>query len=72
MSSELLRVENLRTYFHTRAGTIRAVDGISFSINAGETLGIVGESGSGKSVACLSVLGLMPSARGGIDRGDVW
>lgn len=65
----LLRVENLRTYFHTRAGTVRAVDDVSFSINASETLGIVGESGSGKSVACLSLLRLIPSPPGRIETG---
>ena len=66
---ELLRVENLRTYFHTRAGIVRAVDDISFSIKPGETLGIVGESGSGKSVACLSLLRLIPSPPGRIETG---
>jgi oligopeptide transport system ATP-binding protein len=65
----LLRVENLRTYFHTRAGIVHAVDDISFSIKPGETLGIVGESGSGKSVACLSLLGLIPSPPGRIETG---
>ena len=72
MSDLLLRVEDLRTYFHTRAGTIRAVDGVSFSINAGETLGIVGESGSGKSVACLSLVRLIPSPPGRIEGGHAW
>ena len=67
----LLRVENLRTYFHTRAGIVRAVDDISFSIKSGETLGIVGESGSGKSVACLSLLRLIPSPPGRIESGAV-
>jgi oligopeptide transport system ATP-binding protein len=67
--SALLRVENLSTYFHTRAGVIRAVDGISFSINPGETLGIVGESGSGKSVSCLSLLRLILSPPGRIESG---
>ena len=67
--SRLLRVENLRAYFHTRAGVVRAVDDVSFSIDPGETLGIVGESGSGKSVACLSLLQLIPSPPGRIESG---
>ncbi len=65
----LLRVENLRTYFHTRAGIVRAVDDVSFSIARGETLGIVGESGSGKSVACYSLLRLLPQPPGRIESG---
>jgi oligopeptide transport system ATP-binding protein len=65
----LLRVEDLRTYFRTRAGVVRAVDGISFSIDEAETLGIVGESGSGKSVACLSLLRLISSPPGRIESG---
>jgi oligopeptide transport system ATP-binding protein len=65
----LLRVEHLRTSFHTRAGPVRAVDNVSFSLNPGETLGIVGESGSGKSVACLSLLRLIPSPPGRIETG---
>jgi oligopeptide transport system ATP-binding protein len=69
VTNPLLRVQNLRTYFHTRAGVVRAVDDVSFSINAGETLGIVGESGSGKSVACLSLLRLIPSPPGRIESG---
>jgi oligopeptide transport system ATP-binding protein len=66
----LLEIENLRTYFHTRAGVIRAVDGISFSLEEGETVGIVGESGSGKSVACYSILGLIPQPPGRIESGS--
>ena len=65
----LLEVTNLRTYFHTRAAVVRAVDGISFTIQPGETVGIVGESGSGKSVACLSLLQLIPSPPGRIESG---
>jgi oligopeptide transport system ATP-binding protein len=65
----LLRVENLRTYFHTRAGVVRAVDGVSFEIENGETLGVVGESGSGKSVLFYSLLQLIPQPPGRIESG---
>ncbi len=68
-SETLLRVEDLRTYFHTRAGVVRAVDGVSFSVAEGETLGIVGESGSGKSVACYSLLRLIPQPPGRFETG---
>ena len=57
----ILRIEDLRVHFHTDAGVVRAVDGVTYEIRAGETLAVVGESGSGKSVAALSVLGLVPS-----------
>ena len=66
----LLRVDNLKTHFHTREGVIRAVNGISFSVEKGETLGIVGESGSGKSVACYSLLGLVPRPPARIESGS--
>jgi oligopeptide transport system ATP-binding protein len=65
----LLEVENLRTYFYTRSGVIRAVNDVSFSLSRGETLGIVGESGSGKSVTCYSILGLIPKPPGKIVSG---
>jgi oligopeptide/dipeptide ABC transporter ATP-binding protein len=56
----LLEVDGLRTYFKTRAGEVHAVDGVSFSVERGKTLGIVGESGCGKSVTALSIMGLLP------------
>lgn len=65
----LLTVNNLKTYFHTRDGVVRAVDGISYAVEKGETLGIVGESGSGKSVSCYSLLRLIPSPPGRIESG---
>ena len=65
----LLEVKDLRCYFHTRNGVVKAVDGVSFSLNKGETVGIVGESGSGKSVTCYSMLGLIPIPPGKIESG---
>ena len=66
----LLEVNNLTTHFHTRHGVVRAVNGVSFSLRSGETLGIVGESGCGKSVTCYSLLGLVPQPPGRIESGD--
>ncbi len=67
----LLEVKNLQTYFKTDAGIVKAVDGISFNLKKGETLGIVGESGSGKSVTNLSIMRLIPSPPGKIVGGEV-
>ncbi len=71
MTETLLRVENLVTAFKTERGIIRAVDGISFSIGKGQTVGLVGESGCGKSVTSLSVLRLIQSPPGFIESGKI-
>ena len=67
----LLEVNDLRTHFFTREGTVRAVDGISFAVEKGQTLGIVGESGCGKSVTALSIMGLIPKPPAKIVTGEV-
>ena len=68
----LLEIKNLKTHFFTHEGTVKAVDGVSFKINQGETLGIVGESGSGKSVTALSVMRLIPHPPGKIVGGEIY
>jgi oligopeptide transport system ATP-binding protein len=70
-NGNVLSVKDLRTYFETEDGTVKAVDGISFEVRQGETLGIVGESGSGKSVANLSVMRLIPNPPGKIVSGSI-
>ena len=67
----LLEVDDLRTHFFTREGVVRAVDGVSFSVEKGKTLGIVGESGCGKSVTALSIMGLIPRPPAKIVSGSV-
>ncbi|MEN8233871.1 MAG: ABC transporter ATP-binding protein [Actinomycetota bacterium] len=69
MTEPLLEVDDLRTYFTTEEGIVRAVDGISFSMQPGQRLGVVGESGSGKSVTALSVMGLIEPPAGEIVTG---
>ena len=70
-SAPLLEVEGLKTHFFTRDGVVRAVDGVSFSVHAGETLAIVGESGCGKSVTSLSILRLIASPPGRTVAGSI-
>jgi len=65
---ELLRVQNLKTHFHTPEGLIKAVDGVTFQILEGSTLGLVGESGCGKTTLALSILNLIPDAV----QGEIW
>ena len=67
----ILKVEDLKTHFFTRSGVVKAVDGISFQVGKGETLGIVGESGSGKSMTAWSILGLVPQPAGRIVGGKI-
>ena len=71
MSKKLIEVKNLKTYFYTEAGTVKAVNNVSFDIYEGEVLGIVGESGSGKSVTSLSINRLIPNPPGKIVSGEI-
>ena len=72
MTDDLLKVKNLRTYFHTDLGVAKAVDGVSLTVKKGETLCLVGESGCGKSVTALSVMRLIPSPPGRIESGEIF
>ena len=67
----ILQVRDLRTWFYTRAGIVKAVDGIDFELRQGETLGIVGESGCGKSMTARSLLRLVPRPAGRIVSGQI-
>jgi oligopeptide/dipeptide ABC transporter ATP-binding protein len=69
--TDLLKVENLKTYFKTDRGLVKAVDGVSFHINEREIVGLVGESGCGKSVTMLSIMQLIPTPPGRIENGTV-
>src|SRR4029079_5015930 len=67
----LLQVKDLRTYFYTEEGVVKAVDGVTFDVQEGETLALVGESGCGKSISALSILRLIPIPPGRIVSGEV-
>ena len=67
----VLEVRDLRTYFHTEEGVARAVDGVSFAVGRGQTLGLVGESGCGKSVSAFSIMRLVPNPPGRIEGGQI-
>lgn len=69
-SDAVIEVRDLRTYFHTRDGVVKAVDGVDLKVHSGEILGLVGESGCGKSVTSLSIMGLVPRP-GRIESGEV-
>src|SRR5207237_4816474 len=71
MAERLLEVKGLKTHFFTDEGVVRAVDGVDFYINKGETLGVVGESGCGKSVTALSIMRLIPTPPGRIVEGSI-
>ena len=71
MEKVVLRIRNLKTYFFTRRGVVRAVDGIDFDLVKGECLCLVGESGCGKTVTALSILGLIDSPPGRIVDGEI-
>ncbi len=71
MANVLMEVKDLVTRFYTQEGTVYAVNGVSYTLHEGETLGVVGESGSGKSVHALSIMGLIPSPPGKVTNGEV-
>ena len=68
---KLIEIEGLKTQFYTSAGTVKAVDGITYDVNEGETVAIVGESGCGKSVSAMSILRLIPDPPGKIVEGSI-
>jgi peptide/nickel transport system ATP-binding protein/oligopeptide transport system ATP-binding protein len=72
VAEPLLSLRNLKTYFYTDEGVVKAVDGLSYDLYRGQTLGIVGESGCGKSVHALSIMRLIPQPPGKIVSGEIW
>ena len=68
---DILQVSDLKTYFFTGRGVVKAVDGVSFHLKEGETLGIVGESGCGKSMTALSIMRMVPQPAGRIVGGEI-
>lgn len=70
--SDLIKIKSLTTRFYTNDGVVHAVNGISYAMEEGETLGVVGESGCGKSVHALSIMNLIPSPPGKIEGGEIW
>ncbi len=72
MTEPLLEVRNLKVEFHTPEAVVRAVRGVSFNIDAGESFGVIGESGSGKTVTALAILGLVPAPYGRIVEGEIF
>ncbi|HBF77913.1 MAG TPA: dipeptide/oligopeptide/nickel ABC transporter ATP-binding protein, partial [Clostridiaceae bacterium] len=71
MAKDLITIKNLKTYFYTEDGVVRAVDDVSFKIKEGETVGIVGESGCGKSITAMSMIRLIPNPPGVIEGGEI-
>ncbi|MDO5044227.1 MAG: ABC transporter ATP-binding protein [Coriobacteriia bacterium] len=69
--THLLEVDNLKMFFHTKDGIVKAVNGVNYTLDKGETLGIVGESGSGKSVTAMTIMGLIQMPPGKVEGGDV-
>jgi peptide/nickel transport system ATP-binding protein len=71
MAEDLLQIKNLKTYFYTEEGVVKAVDDVSFNIKKGETFAVVGESGCGKSITAMSIMKLIPSPPGVIEGGEI-
>jgi len=69
---ELLRIENLRLYFDTEEGTVKALEDVNLSVKEGEIVGVVGETGSGKSITAMSILKLIPSPPARMLSGKIW